>query len=151
MQLYIEYVILDNCVIDYMILKLIDISTGQKIKKLNKVLVCGLGTIFAVFMPFLHDQKLALFFYRIFTSLILVMCLKKYKKTTNFLTYYCLFFAYTFLLGGAMLGLIEWMGINYSMSGLYLYTFEFPLSVFALIFILFFRLITSFVKIIRTK
>ena len=151
MALYIEYVIIDNYVIDYILLKFIESTFGYIINKFNKHLTCVLGVILAIFLPFLYSNKLLLLCYRILVSLILVLCIKKYKKFKEFVTYYLMFVTYTFLIGGVVLGIIQMLGIEYSMSGLFMYNFEFPVGLLALILLIIFRVIFVLLKVIKIK
>ena len=145
MDLYIEYVIIDNMVMNYVILKMIDVTMGATIKKFNKVTVCSMGTVFAIFLPYLYFNKLLLFGYRFVVSIILVLCIQRFKKLRLFLGVYFLFVLYTFLLGGVCFGLINIMGFEYSASNLIMSTFEFPMGIFVLIL---FMLLLMFKRII---
>ena len=120
-------------------------------KTKNKILAVIAGTIFAIFLPYIGRLKVLGFFYKIFTSIIIVMCIKKYKNIKNFIAYYCLFVAYTFVIGGAIFWLIQLLGIEYSMSGLFMYRFEFPLGLFALILLLIIKLVFKLISIIKYK
>lgn len=151
MELYIEYVILDNLVIDYMILKFLEITLGGKISKIRKFLTCFCGTIFALIMPFLYGFNMLLIVYRIISSIVMVLCIKKYKTFKNFILCYLLFVTYTFLLGGLILGIIQIFNIDYSMSGIFMYKFEFPISVFALIVLLLTKLFLKFMCVVKKK
>lgn len=151
MELYIEYVILDNWVIDYMILKLLETTIGNKIAKKNKIFVCVLGVFFATFMPFLYKFQLVVGMYKILVSIILVMCIKKYNKLKDFATYYFLFIAYTFLIGGVILGVISLLGIKYTMSNVIIFNFNFPIGVFLLIILFVLKLIKMTLNIIKSK
>ncbi|MGN0960891.1 MAG: sigma-E processing peptidase SpoIIGA [Christensenellales bacterium] len=151
MELYIEYVILDNVVMNYIILKFIDITLGVKISVLNKCLVCILGTIFSIFLPYLYFNKFLLFGYRFLVSIILVMCIKKFKKIKNFLGIYSLFMTYTFLMGGVCFGLINLLGIKYNSTNLIMFSFEFPMGVFILILLLIIKLMCKIIWFIKTK
>lgn len=134
MTLYIEYVILDNLVMDYIILKFLEVSFKEKIRKRNKCLVCVFGVISAIFLPFIRGYQILLFLYKIITLCIMVLFIKKYKKIKNYFLYLAGFISYTFLIGGVCLGLINLLGIQYAMSGILLYNFEFPVSLFILMF-----------------
>lgn len=134
MILYIEYVLLDNIVIDYILIKFLEITFKEKYKKLNKFFACSIGAFMTLLLPFIMGQKILLVLYKISTAIIFVLLLKKYKSFRKFITYLILFIAYTFLIGGACLGIISILGINYTMSGVLVYSFEFPISIFILIF-----------------
>ena len=62
-----------------------------------------------------------------------------------------MFMTYTFLIGGVILGLINLLHIDYTMSGIFMYKFEFPLGLFISIFLLVIRLIFISVKLIKNK
>ena len=151
MEIYIEYVILDNLVMNYIILRLIDVTIGVNVGRINKLLVCCLGTIFSIFLPYLYFNKFLLFGYRFCVSIILVLMIKKFKKIKNFLVYYCLFLAYTFLTGGACFGLINLLGIDYNSSNLIMNSFDFPMGVFALILLIVIKIIFKVVNLIKVK
>ena len=151
MSIYIEYVIVDNVVMDYIILRLMELSIGIKFKKFNKFLVCFLGCCFALFMPMIFDYKLILFLYRIATSIIMVLCIKKYKNLKNIVVYYLIFFAYTFFVGGVCLGVIQMLGIEYTMTSLVMYSFKFPLGLFGVILIVVLKIMGNVIKVIKSK
>lgn len=151
MELYIEYVLMDNIIMNYIILKLLDITLGVKIRKVNKALVCGFGAIFSIFLPYLYFSKIILLGYRILVSITLVLLIKKFKKFKNYLTYYALFMAYTFLIGGVCYGVINLLGIEYTSTNLIMNSFEFPFGLLVLILMLAIKLICSVIKVIKKK
>lgn len=151
MAVYIEYIIIDNIVMDYIILRLMELSIGIKFNKLGKVLVCMLGSMFALVMPMFFQYKILMFLYRIITSVILVLCIKKYKKLKNFVVYYLMFFAYTFFVGGVCLGVINMLGIDYTMSSVVMYEFNFPFGVFGIILILVLKIMTKVIFVVKSK
>ena len=134
MVLYIEYVLLDNVILDYILIQFLELTFKEKFKKLNKILACSLATVMTVFLPYIMGLQLILILYKILTAVVFVFLLKKYKTFKKFLTYLMTFVTYTFLIGGACLGIISILGIEYTMSGVLIYSFEFPVSLFILIF-----------------
>ncbi len=151
MTIYIEYVLIDNIVMDYVILRLMELTTGRKYARASKLLVCIIGGCMALFLPLIINYKLLSFLYKICTSIILVLCIKRYKKFKEFISYYLMFFAYTFFVGGMCLGVIELMGIEYTMSSVVMYNFDYPFGVFALILIVVIKVMTRTVKLIKNK
>lgn len=151
MTVYIEYVLIDNIVIDYIILKFIELTLHNKIRKINKLLVCALGGTFALIMPLFIHLKMISFLYKFAISLILVFSIKKYKNFKNFLTYYLLFFAYTFFIGGVCLGVIEILNIDYTMSSVVMYNLEFPMGLLLLITLIVLKLFMMVIKYARNK
>lgn len=151
MSIFIEYILIDNIVMDYIILRLMEMTVGVRFGKLHKWFVCILGGVFALIMPLIMYNKLLLFLYRITTSIILVLCIKKYNKLKSFFVYYLMFFAYTFFAGGVCLGVIELLGIDYTMSSVVMYKFDFPFGVFAIVLIIILRIMSKVIKVIKTK
>lgn len=151
MEVYIEYVLLDNMSMNWAILKFLDLTSGYKIQAKNKWLVCILGTIFAIFLPYLYFNKYLLFFYRIVVSLILVLCIKKFCGFKQFCGAYVLFILYTFLMGGVCFGLINLLGLNYTMSGVLIYDFEFPLGLLVSMVFGLLCMVYKWVKYARSK
>lgn len=151
MSIFIEYIIIDNMVMDYIILRLMELTVGVKFKKLSKFFVCLLGSCFALIMPLIMQFKLVSFLYRILTSCIMVLCIKKYKKLKNFFVYYFMFFAYTFFVGGVCLGVIQLLEIEYTMSSVVMYEFDFPFGVFGVMLIITLKVMSRVVGITKTK
>ena len=79
-ELYIEYVLIDNFVVDYILLKFIEKTLGVKIYRIRFALFLILGVISALFLPYLYFDSGLMFLYRIFVSIILTLCIKKYKN-----------------------------------------------------------------------
>ena len=151
MSVYIEYVLIDNIVMDYIILRLIELTVGIKFNRLNKVFVCIIGSLFALFMPIILDYKIILLLYKILSSIIMVLCIKKYKKLKSFFVYYLMFFAYTFFVGGVCLGVIQLLGIEYTMSSVVMYEFEFSFGVLGVIIVVVLRVMGRVVGAIKSK
>lgn len=151
MEAYIEYVILDNLSMNYVILKLLDITTGVKVGKFNKVAICILGTIFSIFLPYLYFNKVLLFVYKILVSIVLVMCIRRFRKFTQFLLFYMLFVMYTFLLGGMCLWVVNLMGLDYTMSGVLISSLEFPVGLLLSIIFCLIKLMYRWILIMKNK
>lgn len=150
MTLYIEYVMLDNLVFDKVILDFMQITLKFKTKIINKLLFCFIGVISAIFLPFI---QLTLFVipYKILTAVFMVFVLRKYKKIKTFLCYLAMLFAYTFLLGGVLLGVFNMLNIDYSMSNTLMYSFDLPISVVIIILMLTIYFIKRILLIIKSK
>lgn len=151
MEIYIEYVLVDNMVMNYLIVKLINITTGRKRLTKTHWLTCVIGTIFAIFLPFLYFNKLLLFGYKIVVSIILVLLIKRYKKVKSFITYYLMFITYTFLLGGLCYGIINVLGIDYNANGLIIYSLDFPMGVLLIVLYLFIKILFASINLIKNR
>lgn len=151
MAIYIEYVIIDNVVMDYIIISFMELTLGRKFGRWNKVLLLILASISALVLPVLIEYKLLAFLYKIITSIILTLCIQRYKKLKQFLLNYLMFFAYTAFVGGVCLALIQLLGIEYTMSSVVMYNFDFPVGVFGLLLLFVVRIMNKVIRVSKDK
>ena len=114
MTVYIEYVIIDNLVINYLILKTTFAIMGRTCKRKWLFLSSAMGTIVALVYPLLSVHQAFIVAIKILTGLLMVQAA---GKVNNFRQYYLLallFFLITFCIGGAILGIYSMFGIDYS-------------------------------------
>ena len=76
----------------------------------------------------------------------MVLLLRKYKNLKHYITYSFLFISYTFLLGGISFGIISMLKIDYTMSGVLFFSFEFPVSIFILLIYITIKLVKKISK-----
>ena len=134
MTLYIEYVILDNMVVDYYILRLIGVASKQKFKWINILFACLIGTISAMCLPFVFRYKFLVVVYKIITALLMVLVIQKYTSFRKYFLNLGLLFFFTFVFAGVMIAVLNLLQIEYTISGVLLYNIEFPISVFLILF-----------------
>ena len=86
MTVFVEYVIIDNFIFDYILLLLTFKSNGVEPPKKRLFLSALFGTVFAVIFPFLKFHQLVLLFLKIVlaTSMVAIAsnfnCFKQYLK-----------------------------------------------------------------------
>jgi hypothetical protein len=85
-------------------------------------------------LPYLLKYQILVILYKIVTAGLIVLLLKKYTTIKQYIKYLSIFIIYTFILGGVVLGIIGLFKIDYSFNGVILYDFEFPISLFVIIF-----------------
>lgn len=136
MTLYIEYVILDNMIIDYLLLSLIGVATKEKLKRIRKIIASTIGTLFAIFLPFVAKYRMFSIVYKCASALLMTLVIKKYKTLGNYIWHTTLLFVFTFLFGGLMICMLSMIGIEYTTTSFILYNFEIPVSVFLIVFYL---------------
>ncbi|MDE5755636.1 MAG: sigma-E processing peptidase SpoIIGA [Clostridia bacterium] len=103
MQVYIEYVIANNLLINALILVLTMRFMRYKINKLAILLSSALGTVFAVFLPIYGI--LNIFVFKLILSLIMLAIVMGKCGFKRYLCACAIFYALTFALGGATMGL----------------------------------------------
>lgn len=144
MEVYIEYVILDNLIINSILIYLTCITLKNKINKYRIMLGSVVGTIFAIVMPFISLNSFLLFIIKMCVGLIIVLSFCKFKIKDIILSY-TLFITYTFLMGGMCFGLMYLLNLNVSANGFIIYNFNIPLSIIILAIFIYFLILKKFV------
>ncbi len=114
MTVFIEYVLIDNFVIDYMLLKATFAVTGYPYSKGRLFLCAFLGSIFALFYPLLPISGVLLSAIKILFGMILVLIPAKLKSIKRYYIMLAVFLLLTFLLGGAIMGTYLLFGVKNS-------------------------------------
>ncbi len=105
MTVYIEYVLIDNFIIDYLILKATFALTGLSVRR-GRLLFCSfLGASFALLYPLLNSSVIILTLIKLGFGLFLVAVASRYKTIKSYYVNAIAFFGLTFLTGGAVIGL----------------------------------------------
>ncbi|MBQ2864656.1 MAG: sigma-E processing peptidase SpoIIGA [Clostridia bacterium] len=155
MEVYIEYVVLDNLIINYVLLRLVDFSLKLNAKKSLCVLSAVIGTIAAVLFPFLNFNialnNFILFILKLLLGLVMVLIIKKPKSLTCLITTFFLFLTYTFVLGGMCFGLIYMLNLKTTFSGVLINGFEIPISLFLLLGLCYLKILFGLIKIVKHK
>ena len=149
MEIYVEYVILDNFIIDFCIIYAVLKTLGIKIIKWRVLLTCFVGTAFALILPLITLPDIIAFLLKLTLSFALVFIYAKYNSKRQFIYSLLLFYAYTFVMGGACIGILYLYSADFSLSSSINYNSILPLGL--IIFIIFgyvylILLITRFFK-----
>lgn len=157
MEVYIEYVILDNLIINYVLLELTNKTAKLNAKKRYCILSSVLGTIVSIVLPLLNIQlskiatNIVLISIKICLGLAMCLIIKKPKSITQFLTTFFLFLTYTFVLGGMCFGLIYFLNLQTTFSGLLIFGFEIPVSLFVLLGVIYVKILLFLINYIKHK
>jgi len=114
MQVYIEYVLIDNLVIDYFLLKATHAITASPTSKLRLILSAIFGAVVALSYPLVYTIPFISVLIKVLSGLTMVIISVKAK---TFRTYYInalVFFCLTFLTGGAIIGVFTLFNLDYS-------------------------------------
>ncbi len=158
MEIYIEYVIIDNLIINYLILSFTDYVLKLKCKKSLKWLSSIVGTIVAVCLPLITINtgivvldKILMLAIKISLGIVMTLIIKKYNNFKEFITSFMLFLTTTFIFGGLCFGLIYLLGFNTTFSGVIINGYEIPISLIILLIFMYFKIISKLVKVLRHK
>jgi len=114
MTVYIEYVLIDNFVIDYLLLKATFTLTRTAYKKVRLFLCAILGAAFALALPVIVLNTVILTLIKLAFGLLLVLIAATFKSAKSYYINALTFFGFTFLTGGAIIGIYSLLGLDYS-------------------------------------
>ncbi len=112
MVVYIEYVLIDNFVIDYLLLKATFTLLKKKYKKGRLFFCAFLGAFLALTFPLVQILPVLLTFLKIISGLLLVLLAKSYRTAKDYFLSAITFFVLTFSLGGILLGVFSIFGVK---------------------------------------
>ena len=157
MEVYIEYVVLDNLIINYVLLRLTNYTLKLNAKKILCFFSSVIGTIVAVLMPLINFNlnqtlnNLMLVLLKIVLGLIMVLTIKKPKNFLNFLATFFVFLTFTFVLGGMCFGVIYMLNLQTTFSGVLMCGFEIPISLFLLLGLCYLKILFALIKVVKHK
>jgi stage II sporulation protein GA (sporulation sigma-E factor processing peptidase) len=128
MIVYIEFVIIDNMVIDYILLYIIFKCLKTSVRWWRLFISCMLGTAVAVLLPLVSLVNILLFSIKLLTGLLMVYVCREYKTFKEFVTTAILFFLFTFLLGGIIIGIFFMLNIDYTLESNFNYISNIPIG-----------------------
>ena len=113
MNVYVEYAVIDNFVMDYLILRLTVVGVSDKSSIKKRVLSSLIGTVFAVYLPILSLSVAAEIFLKILTALLMVFFVAEYESVKVYVKRLILFFIYTVVFGGAVYAFSGLVGVRF--------------------------------------
>ena len=113
MTVYIEYVLIDNFLIDYLLLKATFSTTGIRVRKGRLFLCAIIGAFTALIYPLLENFYFLQTIFKIFSGLLIVLLAVKFSSAKSYMINTIIFFLYTFLTGGAIIGVYNLFKISY--------------------------------------
>lgn len=117
MVVYIEYALLENFLIDFTLLFLSEKTVRMKINPFTLVLSALGGTAFAVVFPLLSIPSFWGILLKAAVGVVMCLFSARAKKGRKYIAMIGVFYAYTFLLGGAMFALYGLLGVEYTQGG----------------------------------
>lgn len=113
MTVYIEYVLIDNFIIDYLLLKATFATTATSVKKGRLFLCAFFGAIVALTYPLIGVNAISISI-KILCGLLMPLIGASPNSVRQYAVNTAIFFTYTFLTGGAIIGVFTLFNIDYS-------------------------------------
>ena len=128
MEVYIEYVVIDNLVVDYLLITITRKTLKLEVSKFFALFSSLVGTVAAVCLPVLKMNKGFTFLSKIILAALIVLLSGKFRSAREYIRSYYLFLLYTFLFGGVVYGVFYLVGIDFSAID-FTYNADFSLGV----------------------
>ena len=112
MTVYIEYVLIDNFFIDYLLLRAALKTAGISVNRLRLFFSALIGAGVALVYPLLEIHPAILFAVKMLSGGLIVLTAAKFGRARAYFTSLVFFLLYTFLAGGAITGIYSLMGLN---------------------------------------
>ncbi len=152
MSVYIEYVIIDNLIIDYLLLMLAYRLANVKTNFYRLIFSSAVGTCFAVLMPLISIDKTYLTIVKILVGFLLVLLGGKFLTIKKYLFSVLYFFIFTFMMGGAIIGLFYLADIDFEKFYSFNYDSFIPVGITVLLVYIFSELLKKLIlKIFKEK
>lgn len=151
MEVYIEYVIIDNLIINFLLLW----STTKTMGLKSNIYLLGVsslfGTILSCILPLTPFSGVFLAIIKLIIGLIMVLMVYKFKNVKTYIYSFILFVSYTFLMGGACYAIIILLGGTFENISIGKYDTIVPVSIVILTCFVYAFIIFRFTKYIYRK
>jgi len=132
MEVYIEFVLIENFIIDYILLFSTSILTKFKAKKKRLIISSSFASFSAIFITLINVSGMLLLLTKLMISFLIILLCFYPNKLKNLFLSNIVFLFLTFLVGGICIGIsLLTTKIDYGTSGI-IWNFEIPLSVIIL-------------------
>lgn len=131
MTVYIEYVVIDNMTMNTLLLYAAFLTLRQKPRVWRVLLSALLGTACALALPLLKAPAWAAFLLKLVVALLMTLIVLPKFKLKYYIMSNLIFVAYTFVLGGAILGLFYMTGTDFKAMSALNYTWGVPIGLYA--------------------
>ncbi len=151
MEVYIEYVILDNLIINYLLMNTTLKICNKKVNKTKIIFADLLAAILTIIMPLISNNNLIQLVYKLIVGLIIIVCIYKYNNIKEYFITYLIFLTVTMLFGGLIIATLSVFDIQYSTSGLLFLSFEIPISSIVLVVYFYYKIFAAIYKYLAAK
>ena len=119
MEIYIEYAILDNLIVDYFLLKEAAIILRIKHRFWQILSASIIGTIIAVILPLFTLPQIISFLIKLILAALICYVAVEHRRLVDYIKYLNVFLLLTFLFGGIIIGILSLIGIPYNAQAYY--------------------------------
>lgn len=112
MIIYIEYVLVNNFIIDFLLLKTTFLITGKSKKLKRLFLTCILASVVALVFPLINLHQVLISLLKICLGIVMLLVSNTYSNNREMLINLFIFLTLTFVLGGAIFFIYSLIGVS---------------------------------------
>ena len=151
MKIYIEYVILDNLIINLVIILLTGLVLSKKYDFMRILTADLFGTACAIALPYLKVSIFVLIPFKLFVGLLMTSLFKKYANYKEYLVTFIVFLSMTFLMGGVCYAVNQMFGLKVVGGQLIITNYSLPVSMFCAVAGVYFYLLFWLIKYLKHR
>lgn len=151
MEIYIEYILIDNLIINLLIILFTGFLLNIRFNKINIFLANVFGTICAVLLPLVSVKVSFLLWFKLLVAVIMVGLLKKYSSFRNYFSAFFVFLTVTFFFGGLCCGMCELLNFQLESGQVLVNNYAFPVSLLCIVASGYIYLLIWLIKYIKHK
>lgn len=151
MEIVIEYVLLDNMVMNMIIIYLSNLVLKQKNHKGSMIAASCFGTACAFFVPIISVPSYLLISIKLIIGLVMVLIAFRPKSIKTCILVYLVFFTFTAVLGGFSFAIIYLLSGSLDSLIFSIYNLSVPIGVIYLIIIAYVYLLCNAIKYFHSK
>ena len=148
MEVYIEYVLIDNMIINSIILLLSLKMLKLSVVKWRVALGASVGTLVAILVPLISLQGVGNIVFKLALGALMCICALDKSNTKHLMRFYLCFLMFTFVMGGLCYAII------FSLTGstsLTQYTLDIPVGVILLVVVVWARCLHKLINVIHKR
>ena len=143
MTIFIEYVLIDNFIINYLLLKITFSALNKDFSKKRLMFSAIFGAVFALILPLFSLNNVLGFLVKVLFGVVLLSVSNSYKSDKEYIVSLITFIFFTFTFGGLVFAFFYLTGIDYST--------EISIALIFLPIIVFYKCIKSIFSYLITK
>lgn len=149
MEVYVEYVILDNFVIDYIILSITNKMLKLQCSNKRLLLISFLGVVISLISPFLSGIWLILT--KLLSGMLMPLLMLKHLSFKKFILTFLTFLVSTMIMGGACIMICSIFQIEWIIDNGTLQIYSFPIGLALLICLILYFILKNLINQFYTQ
>jgi len=129
MTVFVEFVILDNMIIDSLLLIFTSLTLRKPVNLIRITASSAVGTLVTIIFSFLKMANPYALMLKLSLGMLMCLIASKFRNAREFFTHFSVFTAYTFISGGAIMALLYLLCADVVNALTFNYTYGIPVGI----------------------